>query len=51
MKKVFENILASNDIHAIKNCVATMADCCDVGMNDGVMLDMMKKWQTYIFAS
>ena len=43
MKKVFENILASNDIQAIKNCVATMADCCEVGMNDGVMLDMMKQ--------
>ena len=51
MKKVFENILASNDIQAIKNCVATMADCCDVGMNDGVMLDMMKKWQICIFVS
>lgn len=33
MKKVFENILASNDIQTIKNCVATMADCCEVGMN------------------
>ena len=48
MKKVFENILASNDIEAIKNCVVTMADCCEVGMNDGVMLDMMKQVQSEI---
>ena len=48
MKKVFENILASNDIEAIKNCVVTMADCCEVGMNYGVMLDMMKQVQSEI---
>lgn len=45
MKKVFENILASNDIQAIKNCVAIMAECSEVGMTDGVMLDMMKQVQ------
>ena len=43
MKKVFENILESNDIQTIKNCVTIMADCCEVGMNDSVMLDMMKQ--------
>ena len=43
MKKVFEEIIASNDMQAIKNCVTIMADCCEVGMNDSVMLDMMKK--------
>ncbi len=43
MKKVFEDILASNDMQAIKNCVTIMADCCEVGMNDSVMLDMMKQ--------
>ena len=43
MKKVFENILASNDIQSIKNCVTIIADCCEVGMNDSVMLDMMKQ--------
>lgn len=43
MKKVFEDIIASNDIQAIKNCVTIMADCCEVGMNDSVMLDMMKQ--------
>ncbi len=64
MKKVFENILSCNDTQVIKNCVAIMADCCEVGMNDSVMLDMMKqvkgevgrvilmkKWQTCIFVS
>ena len=45
MKKVFENILESNDIQTIKNCVTIMADCCEVVMNDGVMLDMMKQVQ------
>ena len=48
MKKVFENILASNDIQTIKNCVTIMADCCEVVMNDGVMLDMMKQVQSEI---
>ena len=48
MKKVFENILASNDIRTIKNCVTIMADYCEVGMNDGVMLDMMKQVQCEI---
>ena len=48
MKKVFENILASNDIQAIKNCVAIMAECSEVGMKDGVMLDMMKQVQCEI---
>ena len=43
MKKVFENILASNDIQTIKNCFTIMADCCEVVMNDGVMLDIMKQ--------
>lgn len=42
MKKVFEDIIGSNDMQAIKNCVTIMADCCEVGMNDSVMLDMMK---------
>lgn len=42
MKKVFEDIIASNDMQAIKNCVTIMADCCEVGMNDSVMLDVMK---------
>lgn len=65
MKKVFEDIIASNDMQAIKNCVTIMADCCEVGMNDSVMLDMMKsrlrerlarviitkKWQICIFVS
>ena len=45
MKKVFENILESNDIQTIKNCVTIIADCCEVGMNDSVMLDMMKQVQ------
>ena len=45
MKKVFEDIIASNDIQAIKNCVTIMADCCEVGMNNGVMLYMMKQVQ------
>jgi hypothetical protein len=45
MKKVFENILSCNDTQVIKNCVAIMADCCEVGMNDNVMLDMMKQVQ------
>ena len=45
MKKVFENILASNDIQDIKNCVTIIADCCEVGMNDSVLLDMMKQVQ------
>lgn len=45
MKKVFEDIIASNDIQAVKNCVTIMADCCEVGMNDSVMLDMMKQVQ------
>ena len=45
MKKVFENILASNDIQTIKNCVTIMADCCEVGMNESVLLDMMKQVQ------
>ena len=40
MKKVFEDIIASNDMQAIKNCVTIMADCCEVGMNDSVMLDI-----------
>lgn len=48
MKKVFENILESNDIQSIKNCVTIMADCCEVGMNDSVMLDMMKQVQSEI---
>ena len=48
MKKVFEEIIASNDMQAIKNCVTIMADCCEVGMNDSVMLDMMKKVQSEI---
>ena len=48
MKKVFENILASNDIQDIKNCVTIIADCCEVVMNDGVMLDMMKQVQSEI---
>ena len=43
MKKVFEDILASNDIQTIKNCVTIMADCCEVGMKDSVILDMMKQ--------
>lgn len=43
MKKVFEDIIASNDMQAIKNCATIMADCCEVGMNDSVMLDMMKQ--------
>lgn len=30
MKKVFENILESNDIQSIKNCVTIMAYCCEV---------------------
>lgn len=50
MKKVFEDIIASNDMQAIKNCVAIMADCCEVGMNDSVMLDMMKQVQGEIGA-
>ena len=64
MKKVFEDIIASNDMQAIKNCVTIMADCCEVGMNDSVMLDVMKqvqerlarviitkRWQICIFVS
>ena len=43
MKKVFEDIIDSNDMQVIKNCVTIMADCCEVGMNDSVMLDMMKQ--------
>lgn len=50
MKKVFEDIIASNDMQAIKNCVTIMADCCEVGMNDSVMLDMMKQVQGEIGA-
>ncbi len=50
MKKVFEDIIASNDMQAIKNCVAIMADCCEVGMNDSVMLDVMKQVQGEIGA-
>lgn len=50
MKKVFEDIIASNDMQAIKNCVTIMADCCEVGMNDSVMLDMMKQVQGEIDA-
>jgi hypothetical protein len=45
MKNVFENILSCNDTQVIKNCFAIMADCCEVGMNDSVMLDMMKQVQ------
>ena len=45
MKKVFKNILSSNDIQTIKNCVTIMADCCEVGMNESVLLDMMKQVQ------
>lgn len=50
MKKVFEDIIASNDMQAIKNCVTIMADCCEVGMNDSVMLDVMKQVQGEIGA-
>lgn len=50
MKKVFEDIIASNDMQAIKNCVAIMADCCEVEMNDSVMLDVMKQVQGEIGA-
>ncbi len=45
MKKVFEDIIAGNDMQAIKNCVTIMADCCEVRMNDSVMLDMLKQVQ------
>ena len=43
LEPLFEDIIASNDMQSIKNCVTIMADCCEVGMNDSVMLDMMKQ--------
>lgn len=43
MKKVFESILASDDIQEVKNCVAIMAESCEIGMNNGTMLEMLKQ--------
>lgn len=43
MNKEDEDIIDSNDMQAIKNCVTIIADCCEVGMNDSVMLDMIKQ--------
>lgn len=43
MKKAFESILASDDIQEVKNCVAIMAESCEIGMNNGTMLEMLKQ--------
>ena len=50
MKKVFERVLACDDIQAVKNVVSIMAESCDIGMNDSCALEMMKQVQGEIGA-
>ena len=50
MKKVFERVLACNDMQVVRNCVSIIADNCEIGMNDGTMLETMKQVQGEIGA-
>lgn len=50
MKKVFERVLACDDMQTMKNVVSIMAESCDIGMNDSCTLEMMKQVQGEIGA-
>ena len=50
MKKVFERVLACDDMQVVRNCVSIIADNCEIGMNDGTMLETMKQVQGEIGA-
>lgn len=46
MKEVFNLVIACDDMQVIKNVVSIMAESCEVGMNDGCALEMMKQVQS-----
>lgn len=50
MKEVFKRVLACDDMQVVKNCISIIADNCEIGMNDGTMLETMKQVQSEIGA-